>query len=61
MRTFSTPGFSFVHIGKAFESEGGTTLHMDMGVFDSANILNDLKMAALRQGPEEGSDVGVST
>jgi hypothetical protein len=57
VRTFTTPGFSFVHVGNTFESENGTTLDIDLGVFDSATIPNDLKMAALRQGPGEGSDV----
>lgn len=57
VRTFTTPGFSFVHVGNAFESEDGTTLNVDLGVFDSANILNDLKMMSLRQGPDEGRDV----
>lgn len=44
-------------MGNAFESEGGSTLDIDLGVFDSASILNDLKMAALRAGPEEGRDI----
>lgn len=57
VRTFTTPGFCFVHVGNAFESEGGTTLDIDLGVFDSASILNDLKLSALRQGPEEGADI----
>jgi len=57
VKTFTTPGFCFVHVGNAFESEGGTTLDVDLGVFESASILNDLKMSALRQGPEEGRDV----
>jgi hypothetical protein len=48
-----------VHVGNAFESEGGTTLDIDLGVFDSADILNKLKMASLRQGSEEGSDITV--
>jgi hypothetical protein len=57
VRTFTTPGFCFVHVGNAFESESDTTLDIDLGVFDSANILNNLKMASLRQGGEEGSDI----
>lgn len=57
VRTFTTRGFCFVHVGNVFESEGGTTLDVDLGVFDSANILNDLKMSVLRQGAHEGHDL----
>lgn len=57
VRTFTTPGFCFVHIGNAFESEQGATLDVDLGVFESASILNDLKIAHLRRGPSDGSDV----
>jgi hypothetical protein len=46
-----------VHVGNAFEAEDGTTLNVDLGVFDSASILNDLKMSVLRQGPHEGRDI----
>lgn len=57
VRTFATPGFCFVHVGNAFESEHRATLDIDLGVFESASILNDLKMAHLRQGPSDGSDI----
>lgn len=40
-----------MHVGNAFESEAGSTLTIDLGVFEGPSILNDLKMAALRQGP----------
>eukprot|EP00879_Flechtneria_rotunda_P014155 GHRR01014790.1.p1 GENE.GHRR01014790.1~~GHRR01014790.1.p1 ORF type:complete len:330 (+),score=69.39 GHRR01014790.1:226-1215(+) len=52
VKTFWTPAFSYIHIGNAFESEDGRTLHVDLGVFKDAQILNDLKLQPLRQGPE---------
>jgi hypothetical protein len=44
VRSFSAPTFAYVHIGNAFESDDGTMLHVDLGVFEDAQILNDLKM-----------------
>jgi hypothetical protein len=51
------PAFSYVHTGNAFESSDGSTLHVDLGVYPNANILNDLKLSSLREGPEEGREV----
>jgi hypothetical protein len=49
-RTFLAPAFAYVHVGNAFESADGSALHVDLGVFDDGNILNDLKLQALRRG-----------
>ncbi|KAF6252627.1 retinal pigment epithelial membrane protein-domain-containing protein [Scenedesmus sp. NREL 46B-D3] len=57
VRTFTVPAFAYVHIGNAFESEDGSMLHVDLGVFGDAQILNDLKLQALRHGPEQGRQV----
>ena len=57
VKTFTMPAFSYVHIGNAFESSDGTTLHVDLAVYPNANILNDLKLSSLKRGPEEGREV----
>uniref|UniRef100_A0A383VZG2 Carotenoid oxygenase n=1 Tax=Tetradesmus obliquus TaxID=3088 RepID=A0A383VZG2_TETOB len=57
VRTFTTPAFAYVHIGNAFESADGSMLHVDLGVFEDAQILNDLKLQVLRHGPEQGRQV----
>jgi carotenoid cleavage dioxygenase-like enzyme len=44
VRTFTAPPFAYVHIGNAFESDDGSMLHVDLGVFKDAQILNDLKL-----------------
>jgi carlactone synthase/all-trans-10'-apo-beta-carotenal 13,14-cleaving dioxygenase len=57
VQTFTTPAFSYVHCGNAYESEDGGTLHVDLSVFESPQILNDLKLQAVRSGPEQGREV----
>ena len=44
VQTFTTPPFCYIHCGNAFESSDGKTLHVDLVVFDSPGILNDLKL-----------------
>jgi hypothetical protein len=44
VRTFTAPTFAYVHIGNIFESDDGSMLHLDFGVFEDAQILNDLKL-----------------
>jgi hypothetical protein len=51
VRTFSAPAFFTFHYVNAFESADGQQLHMDMGVYDGPEIVNDLYLDRLAAYP----------
>jgi len=42
VRTFTCPTFFFFHVGNAFESADGSSLHVDIAAYDDPQILLDL-------------------
>lgn len=47
VQTFTCPSFFYFHVGNAFESDDGSTLHVDLAVYDDPQILLDLSLQPL--------------
>jgi carotenoid cleavage dioxygenase-like enzyme len=55
VRSFTCPTFFYFHVGNAFESEDGSSLHVDVAAYDDPQILKDLMLQPLLQ-PARGAD-----
>ncbi|WIA29067.1 hypothetical protein OEZ86_011578 [Tetradesmus obliquus] len=55
VRSFTCPTFFYFHVGNAFKSEDGSTLHVDLAAYDDPQILKDLMLQPLLQ-PARGAD-----
>jgi carotenoid cleavage dioxygenase-like enzyme len=49
VRSFTCPTFFYFHVGNAFESEDGSSLHVDLAAYDDPQILKDLMLQPLLQ------------
>jgi carotenoid cleavage dioxygenase-like enzyme len=55
VRSFTCPTFFFFHVGNAFESADGSSLHVDLAAYDDPQILLDLGLDPLRQPRKDGA------
>jgi carotenoid cleavage dioxygenase-like enzyme len=51
VRTFTAPAFFTFHYVNAFESADGQSLHLDMGMYDGPEVMNDLYLDRLAAYP----------
>lgn len=60
VRSFICPSFFFMHVGNCFESSDGSTLYVDLAVYDDPDILLDLTLDKLRSPQVSGEGVSRS-